>query len=31
MDELSPSKKFLRALLVGFLLAIPIFLVWLLV
>jgi len=31
MDEPSPSKKFLRALLVGFLLAIPIFSVWLLV
>ncbi|MEO7786624.1 MAG: cell envelope integrity protein CreD [Sphingomicrobium sp.] len=31
MGELSPSKKFLRALLVGFLLAIPIFSVWLLV
>ena len=31
MDAFSPSKKFLRALLVGFLLAIPIFLVWLLV
>ena len=31
MDELSPSKKFLRALLVGFLLAIPIFFTWLLV
>ncbi|MEO5640661.1 MAG: cell envelope integrity protein CreD [Sphingomicrobium sp.] len=31
MSELTPSKKFLRALLVGFLLAIPIFSVWLLV
>ncbi|MEO6248298.1 MAG: cell envelope integrity protein CreD [Sphingomicrobium sp.] len=31
MAELTPSKKFLRALLVGFLLAIPIFSVWLLV
>jgi len=31
MDEPSPSKKFLRALFVGFLLAIPIFSVWLLV
>ncbi|GAC1573438.1 MAG: cell envelope integrity protein CreD [Sphingomicrobium sp.] len=31
MNEPSPSKKFVRALLVGFLLAIPIFSVWLLV
>lgn len=31
MDEPSPSRKFLRALFVGFLLAIPIFSVWLLV
>jgi inner membrane protein len=31
MDEPSPTRKFLRALFVGFLLAIPIFSVWLLV
>ena len=31
MNEPTPSRKFLRALLVGFLLAIPIFSVWLLV
>ena len=31
MTELTPGKKFLRALLIGFLLAIPIFCVWLLV
>ena len=31
MDELTPGKKFVRALLVGFLLAIPIFAVWLMI
>ena len=31
MTELTPSRKFLRALAVGFLLSIPIFSVWLLV